>query len=133
MGNTKDVLIRHETNSSTKISSNMEEEVKPTGVETEEEPTAVETKDKIKDKTPTIPPEQPDTHNDGETSEALKMTLMHKNLKTKRESLNIRQTNVKHWLKDSSQGQLTNYGSLRRTSGAARPAPTCLFTLIHVN
>ena len=67
MGNPKDVLIRHETNSSTKISSNMEEEVKPTGVETEEEPTAVETKDKIKDKTLTIPPEQPATHNDGET------------------------------------------------------------------
>ena len=82
MGNPKDVLIRHETDSSILISSNMEEEVKPTGVEIPEEPTAVEIDNTIKDRSPTTRPEQPTTHNSGETSEALKMTLMHKNLKT---------------------------------------------------
>ena len=46
MGKHKDAIIRDETNSSIEISSDMEEEVKPTGMEIKEKPTAVETKDK---------------------------------------------------------------------------------------
>ena len=98
-------LIRHETNSSIEISSDMEEEVKHTGVETEEEPTAVDTKDTIRDRTPTTPLEQPATHNDEDTEEALKMRLMYENLQTKRESLNIRQTNAKHWLETNTTSE----------------------------
>ena len=103
MGNPKDALIRYETNSSIEISSDMEKEVKPTGVEIEEEPRAGETEDTIKDRTPPTPPKQPTTHNRGETSEAL--MLMHKNLQTKRESLNIRLTNVKHWLETNTSSE----------------------------
>ena len=65
----------------------------------------VQDKDKIKDKTPMIPPEQPTTHNDGETSEALKMKLIYENLQTKRESLDIRQTYAKHWLETRTSSE----------------------------
>ena len=77
--------------------------MKPTGVEIEEEPRAGETEDTIKDRTPTTPPEQPTTHKGREKSEEMRM--IHKNLQTKRESLNIRKTNAKHWLDTNTSSE----------------------------